>query len=151
MNLSVTVTPTITLDAYTANDVVGGLMTFKVAPTSGSGIIRAILITDAESQAEPYSLYFFDAEPTAIADAVTFAPVIADLKKIVDVVDLAAADYTTTNSLDYAVLGSHEDTAMEIYFTTESGNLYMYAVANASTPNYAAADDLSFTLMIEEV
>lgn len=148
--VSVTVTPTVTLAAYTSDDVVGGLMAFKVAPTSGSGIIRSVLCTDAENQKEQYVLYLFDAAPVAIADADPYAPVIADLKKMVGTVTVATGDYTTNNSLAWALLGGHEDTAMEIYFTTESGNVYIYAVAT-DTPDYAAVDDISFTLIVEEL
>lgn len=148
--MSVTVTPTLTLNAYTAVDVVGGLMTFDFGPVSNGGVIRQILITDAAAQSEQYSLYIFDDEPTTIANDAAFAPAIADLGKLVDVVTVATADWTEINSLDWAIIGSFEDGEMRIPFSSVSGNLYMYAVAT-DTPDYAAADDLTFTLVVEEL
>ena len=147
------VAPTVGTDAYTANDVVGGLMTFSISDQGFDGLVRSILVTDAHSQAEAYVLYLFGAQPSTIADDAAFAPTIADLKKIIGVVTLAAADYTTVNSLDWALLGGHEDNVaanvtMEIPAHSDNGDIYMYAVAT-DTPDYNAATDLTFTLSVE--
>jgi len=148
-NKRIAVTPTIGTDAYTASDVVGGLMTFAVSTEQGhrSGQIRSVLVTDAAAQSEPYTFYIFRAAPSTIADDAAFAPTIADLKKLVAVLDITAANYTTVNSLDYNIIGG-ATTALEIEFDTDDGNLYAYAVANASTPDYDAATDLTFTLLV---
>lgn len=145
----VSVTPTITLDAYTANDVVGGLMTFSgVGGSGGGGFIRSVLVVDDADQSEPYTLYIFNDEPSAIDDDAAFAPTVADLGKLVTTVDVAAGDYTSVNSSGWALLGGHEDAAMEVAFYGPT--LYMYAVAG-DTPDYASADDLRFTITVEKV
>lgn len=144
----VTVTPTITLNAYTANDVVGGLMTFTFTEPTFDGAIRSVLVTDAANQSEGYTLYIFNELPSTIANDAPFAPVIADLKKIATTVTVAAGDYTSVNSLAWALLGGHEDAQMEIFVHSNTGKLYMYAEAT-STPDYAAVDDLAFKIALE--
>ena len=145
----VTVSPTVALTAYTANDVVGGLLTFNFTDAHPfDGVIRSVLVTDAANQKEQYVLYVFNAVPSTIADDAAFAPVIADLKKMVTTVTVATADYTTANSLAWACLGGHEDTKMEVPVHSDTGSLYVYAVAT-DTPDYAAATDLVLTMTVE--
>ena len=147
-NKTVAVTPTIDTDAYTANDVVGGLMTFAFGGVGGSGSIRSITIADDDDEKAAFTLYIFNAAPSTIADDAAFAPTIADLKKLVTTVLVEAGDYATVNSNAYAILGGHEDLAtknMDIPYASADGNLYMYAVCTA-TPTYTAATDLTFTI-----
>lgn len=147
------VAPTVDTDAYTAGDVVGGLMTFSVAPQGLDGLIRSVLITDADNQSEGYTIYIFNAQPSVIADDAAFAPTIDDLNKIAGVVVVAAGDYTTVNSLGWTLIGGHEDNvaagvSMEIPVHSDNGDIYVYAVAT-DTPDYSAATDLTFTLSVE--
>lgn len=141
VNKTVVVTPDLSVDtdAYTDGDVVGGLLDITdLCGGGGGGTIRQILLTDAASLAAVYELYIFDGKPTDIADDAAFASnvVIADLNKLVAVVDIAATDYVTINSLDYALL-----TDQRIAHGT--GQLWCYLVLNGSTPNYTAATDLT--------
>lgn len=136
------VTPTIDDDAYTANDVVGGLMTFNVASPSMSGIINKVKITDADNEGAALDLYIFSAVPSTIADDAAGALVIADLDKLVCKVEVAAADYEAVNSLKFAV---KED--INAVYTTDTGNLYMYAICTG-TPTYASAALLKFTITV---
>lgn len=145
----VSVTPTISTGAYTAGDVVGGLMTFTVSDlTPVEGILRSILITDDHNQSEEYTLYVFNAVPSTIANDAAFAPTLADLKKLITTVGIASGDYTTSNSNAWALLGGHEDTIMEIHFHSDTGAIYIYAVAVA-TPDYNADGDLSIKITVE--
>lgn len=145
----IVVTPTITLNAYTAGDVVGGLMTFDVsAPRPASGEIRKIVITDDHNQSEQYTLLIHNDTPSTIANDAAYAPTIADLNMIIDEVVVATADWSTWNSNGIAIIASYENVAMRIPFHTPDGNLYVYAVAT-DTPDYAAADDLVFTMTVE--
>lgn len=144
----ITVTPTVALAAYTANDVVGGLLTFTIRAGVGlSGDILSILLTDDADQKEQYVLFLFDTLPSTIADQSAYAPTIADLKKLISTVTVATADWTTTNSNAWALLGGHEDTAMSIPFSNTSA-IYMYAVAT-DTPDYVAATDLAIVMTVE--
>ena len=138
-----TVNPTITLDAYTAGDVVGGLLQFDVsALIVNGGIINRAIIIDEDSQAEGYRLFLFSAEPTTIADAAAFAPTIGDLNKLVGVITFEAANYVTVNSLDYIIVND-----LNNVYVTEVGILYGYLVATA-TPDMVLVDALTIRLYV---
>lgn len=139
--IAVSVTPTIGTDAYTANDVVGGLLTFDVTGGAiGGGLINSAWVVDDDDEKAALKLYLFDEAPTTIADDAAFEPTAADLKKLVSVVSISA--YTTVNSNAYCVV---ED--INNVFTAPNGNLYGYLVCTA-TPTYTAATDLTVKLMI---
>jgi hypothetical protein len=140
----VTVAPTITAGAYSAGDVIGGVMEIPV--NSYSGIIRQVNVDDDDNEKAEITLYFFNAAPTAILDNAAFAPAIADLKKLVGVLVVATANYTTVNSNAWAAKA-----AVDIeYALAESGvpKLYCYGVVTA-TPTYTATSDLQFRFIIE--
>lgn len=140
-----TVTPTlvVTLAAYSIGDVVGGLITIPAGNSTGGGIVRQVLITDAANQKEPFTLYLFDALPTTIANDAAFAPVIADLNKIAATMAIAALDYVEVNSLAYAIKSP------DLEFSLADGaNLYAYLVAG-DTPDYAAAGNLTLKFTLE--
>jgi len=145
----VSVTPTVGTDAYTAGDVVGGLMSFQFTGHHPfDGIIRSVRLVDDYAQSEEYTLYIFNQKPSTIADDAAFAPTEADLLKLVTTVAVATGDWAEINSNDWALLGEHEDTAMGVYVHSYNGYLYMYAQA-ADTPDYNAADDLTITMTVE--
>lgn len=146
----IAVTPTAdTADAYTAGDVVGGLMTFGIGDQGFDGLMRSVLVVDADSQGEPYTLYVFNAQPSTIADDAAYMPTAADMKKLVTTVAVGTADYTTTSStVDFALIGGHEDGAMDIPVHSDNGNLYIYAVAG-DTPDYTTAAALTFTVSVD--
>jgi hypothetical protein len=141
------VQPTITTSAYSANDIVGGLMTFNVSSPSNCGILNRIKITDADNEGAVFDLYIFNAAPTAIANGDAAQLLIADLDKLVCKVEVAAADYKTVNSLKFAIKDEVSEGVNVSYNADTSGNLYMYAVCTG-TPTYAAATNLKFTLSV---
>jgi hypothetical protein len=142
----VAVTPTIGTDAYTAGDVVGGLLTFAVGTAfGGGGRIVKVLLIDAANQKEGYTLYLFGQAPSTIADDAAYEPTAADLAELADRVTIEAGDYTTVNGTAVAILGGHEDKAMAIPVKLYDGNVYGYLVAG-DTPDYAAATDLTLIL-----
>jgi len=136
---------TVATAAYTAGDVVGGLIALDLHSAGGGGQLRRVTLTDAASQAEPYTLYIFDQVPSTIADADPFAPTIADLKKLIATLSIVAGDYVTVNSLDYVIKDG-----LGIDFSAGNGSLWAYLVA-VSTPDYAAATDLAlrFTAWVD--
>jgi len=144
----IAVTPTVGLDAYTAADVVGGLLTFAIADQGFDGLIRGVLLTDDAAQSEQYKLYISDALPSTIADDAAYAPTIADLNKLATTVVVATADWAEIGAGDFALIGGYGDTQMEVAVHSDNGDLYMYAVAT-DTPDYVAADDLVITLIVE--
>lgn len=145
----IAVTPAVDTVAYTAGEVVGGLMTFEVAPQGFDGEIKSVLVVDAANQKEPYTLYVFSAEPSAFVDTAAFMPTAADLNKLVTTVTVGTADYTTSAStIGYALLGGHEDTDMDVPIHSDNGDLYIYAVADG-TPDYATASDLVLVVTVD--
>jgi len=141
-------TLTVTLDAYEAVDVVGGLLTWAVTGPGLSGLLRSVLITDDAAQSEQFTLYLFDSLPSTIADAAAFAPTIADLNKVACTIGIATADWTEIGEGDYALIANYEDTQMQMPIRSDNGSIYGYLVA-VDTPDYVAADDLVITLTVE--
>lgn len=140
---SVEVALAVGTDAYTAGDVVGGLITFDVDSPGNGGYVSRVKIVDDADQKEAYKLYVFDEVPSTIADDAAFAPTVADLKKLINVIAIAAADYTTINGNAYAIKSLGADI---VDFKTVSGeNLYAYLVCD-DTPDYAAATDLTIEI-----
>jgi len=135
---------TITTSAYTANDVIGGLITFDVSNSGGSGIIRWGRVVDDDAEDAELTLYLFDTSPTAILDAAAFAPTIADLKNMIGKILFEAADYEDINSNGIAIRGRGAD-AVDIDFKTDLGNIFGYLVCT-STPTYTAVTDLHLTI-----
>lgn len=144
----IAVTPTVSLTAYTAADSVGGLMTFAITDQGFDGLLRSVLLTDNAAQSEQYVLYIYESLPSTIANDAEYLPTLADLKKLVTSVVVATGDWTEINSKDWALLGGHEDAAMEIPIHSDNGSIYLYAVAT-DTPDYVAATDLTITLTVE--
>lgn len=146
---------TITAGAYSANDVVGGLITIPVATSSDAqhqikrgfpsgvrGIVRRLIVHDDDNERAAMKLHLFKSAPATIADNAAFAPTFADLQKRIGQIDVATADYSTINSNAQAI---EDDLALD--FTTLDGNLYAYLVCNA-TPTYTATTDLSLSINV---
>lgn len=131
---------TISTAAYTANDVVGGLITVDVGSAGGGGILRKVVITDSDNKKAAFTLHCFDSAPATIADADAFAPTEASLIARHDVVTIEAADYVTINSMAQAVVSD-----LAVDFEVYNGYAYYYLVATA-TPDYDNADALTLTL-----
>ena len=130
-------------NAYTANDVVGGLLTFNVTSPSNVGVINKLVIADDDNEKAAGSLFLFNAAPTSIANNAAGALAIADLKKIVSVIAVAADDYVTINGNAYAVI----DDINDVYKADGKGCLYGYFICSG-TPTYTAATDLTLTLSV---
>lgn len=131
--------PTIDTDAYTAGDVVGGLLTI---PVGRGGTLRQVRLVDNDNEGAELSLYLFRGTPTSIADDAAFATAFteADNRLLIDEpLVFAAADYITVNSEKSQVKGGHNDGAglgIEL-IPVDGENIYGYAVCTA-TPTYAA-------------
>ncbi|GIL09282.1 MAG: hypothetical protein BroJett033_7930 [Chloroflexota bacterium] len=139
---TVTKALTVATTAYTANDVVGGLIEIDVASAGGGGVVGQVELVDDANQKEPYILYLFRGAPTLIADDAAFAPTVADLKLLCGAVPITAGHYTTLNSNAWA-----QTKDLNIWYTTDSGKLYGYLVAQ-DTPDYAAAEDLTLIVTV---
>src|SRR5690349_16334679 len=101
-SLMLTQAPTITAGAYSAGDVVGGLLTFAVGSSFAGGniLIRHLTIGDADNEKAAMDLWFFNAAPTVIADNGAFSTVTdAEIRDTcVFHITVNASDYTTAGS-----------------------------------------------------
>ena len=141
-----TVTPTVTVGAYSANDVVGGRLTFSGLPPSGT--IRAVTLVDQAKQAGAYQLVLFSASPTAIADNDTFDIADADLLNVVGAVHLT--DTAGADKFDFTDNKIYMRQSLNIpYKKAGTASLFGFLIA-LGTPTYAAATDVQIQLHIEQ-
>lgn len=136
---------TVSLTAYADGDVVGGLLEFDISDMSAGGICNQIRLVDEDSQAEPFTLYLFNDAPTVIADDAAFALTVADMRKLIKVVSIAALDYTTHSTFDYV----HKELSQELIFNG-NGSIWAYLVATGGTPDYANTDALWIGLDVHQ-
>lgn len=125
--------------AYTAGDVVGGLLTpaLTVCPTNIVGV--SVAISEA-SIAVPATLYFYNATPTSFADNVAFAPVYADNEKLIAMVTLPTATLLSTRNVYQIRYGG--GSAMPLIEIDRQ--FYVYLVTSG-TPDFAAAQEIQVT------
>ncbi|HEY6021342.1 MAG TPA: hypothetical protein VIY48_15995 [Candidatus Paceibacterota bacterium] len=131
--------------AYTANDVIGGLLTFSLTSPSGCGILNGLKITDEDNEGAALDIYIFNDVPTTIADDAAGALAIGDLDKLVCKVEVAAADYEAVNSLKFAIKDEASEGLNRACALDAKGNLYAYVICTG-TPTYASGKALKMTL-----
>ena len=142
---TLTAAPTVTAGAYSANDVVGGLLTFTdaVRATGGHGQIHSITFTDLGVTANVLNLWLFDTAPATIADNGAFDPSDAELLTLVGVVQIAAADY---------LIATDNQAAMKLnvglVFNCAATTLYGYLEC-VGTPTYASTADIKLRIQVE--
>ena len=93
--VDITVAPVVTAGAYSAKDVVGGLLTFANAASvyRGSGIIRKIVIKNNAGVADLLMVSLFNEAPAVIADNGPFDPTDAEMADCIGIIPIVAADY----------------------------------------------------------
>jgi hypothetical protein len=132
------------LSAYTAHDVVGGLLKC-VYGTGGGALLRSIKVLDKANQSEPYIIHIYRSQPSAIADDAAFAPTDADGQKEIGQITVLAGDYATANGSAYSAAflrGALVDIDVP---ETCAGTIYIYLQCT-DTPDYVAADDLEIEM-----
>lgn len=140
----ISVTPTITLAAYTAGDVVGGLLTFTDTDVPvGAVAFNAVTLIEADIQNEQYVLHLFNDVPTTIANDAAYATniTISDLKIELAQITIATADWTDTGTVGSSAFKTFDP----VYAENTRNAIYGYLVAT-DTPDYSAADDLTINL-----
>jgi len=131
----------VTAGAYSANDVVGGLITFTGLR---GGVLEAIAITDNAAQSVDYLLVLFESAPTDITDNATFDIADADLVKII-------YQHTLTSATDrQAFTDNSYHFAHNLYKRLRSagGTIYGFLIT-PGTPTYAATTDVSVMLDVD--
>lgn len=137
-----TVTPTVTAGAYSANDVMGGLMTIELSAQNTGGTLGTIRIRDNDAVGPAGILYLFKTAPTAIADNVAFSLADADSDKLLAVITLGTwVDFTAFKWI--AVAGKDDGSSEPIDFRTDTGDIYAYFKVTG-TPTMTTTSALSF-------
>ncbi len=142
LSRNIAVKPTITAGAYSANDAVGGMMTFANAVASlKTGVIATVKVIDEAEQSANLKLICFQASFTATADNAALNISDADAANIVAVVDIPAANYVDIGGSSVAVVPN-----VGQLFTIVSGNSLYCQLQTLGTPTYAATDDITVVI-----
>lgn len=137
----ITLTPAVTAGAYSANDVVGGLLEFPI-PKNSSGFVRGVAISADDGETMACKLHLFVSAPTAFADNAAFAPTFNDLKNRFAQIAIAAADYATVNGNTQAIVSTNTSLDFEVQ---SQPMVYGYLVCDA-TPTFSATTDLAISV-----
>ena len=139
--LKPSVSLTVDTDAYTANDVIGGLLTFDVSGTSINGLmLNTAIFVDAGDEGAALRLFLYDEVPSTFADDAAFAPTAAD--RLLERAVVTFGTYISVNSISSQIVPDINN-----LFSTDNGKIYGYLVANGSTPNPGAATDYAIQLL----
>lgn len=138
----VSVTPVVSLVAYTANDQVGGIQTIASIVRTGVGTasLESIVVLDAAKQKAALTILLFNALPTVASvdnGAVDISD--AEMLKCIGHVNVAAADYVDVASSSVASVKN-----IALTLKPASGTSLYAVVFTTGTPTYAAVGDLVF-------
>jgi len=146
----ITQTPTITAGAYSANDAVGGKLTFAnaVRNAGGVGYIEDVIIVDYDKENAELILVCFDADFTPTADNAAFDPSDADLLNAIGWLYIGAGDYKGFSDNSMATVSNQP-----LQFKLSAGNtsLYCQLMNGSGTPTYTSTGDLTVKLAIRYV
>lgn len=122
------VQPTVTAGAYSAGDIVGGLLTFNV----GDGANSVVMITNVEvavkaAVTSTLKLVLFSADPTATTktDNAAYSLAAADVFKVASVIDFANSGALAT---DHGTPNSYSVTGLNIVCATDRGTSVIYGL-----------------------
>ena len=140
----IVVTPTITAGAYSANDAVGGKLTFTGAlgKQNWGAVNIACVITDKGKQDAALALVLFGADFTPIADNAAFDPSDADLIKIIGYISISTYLSWVDNSMAIGVA------TIPMVSGSASGTIYGQ-LYTTDTPTYTSASDLQVRLVLQ--
>jgi len=147
--ITVTQKPTITAGAYSANDAVGGLLTFanvgRTSVSNGGSILTNVVIIDDAGQDAELELWLFDRTFTAMSDNAAWAPSEADLENLIAVV--------STEDSGQGWLAAGTPSAIDIECMkridlTSGGTSLFGQLVTRGTPTYAATDDITVKVML---
>jgi hypothetical protein len=136
--ITISQTPTVTAGVYSANDAVGGLLTFASAArvSGGGGIIKQVVLLDDAGQDAAMELWLFNSTFTAMADNAAWAPSEADLRKLIAIVSTADGAYFAAGTPSAARVVV--DQRYDLTGTSMFGQL-----VTRGTPTFVATDDVT--------
>ncbi|HQM86702.1 MAG TPA: hypothetical protein PLC01_02500 [Methylotenera sp.] len=139
---------TVTNGAYSAKDVVGGLITFTGALTNGvdTGVLQAISMDLKSAQTGVFVLHLFKSQPSSIADNAVFALSAADaLLKVASI----PVNWACANGSGSEILSCYLTTGLNIPIESTVGVMYGYLVTDAVLTLTSTSDIASITLGVQ--
>ena len=141
MGKNLSITPTITAGAYTAGDVVGGKLSFPMRHEQNGGFIFRFVVVDDDNVGATLTAWFFQNDPTTIADNAALALSVADLAK--SFYKTTISTYTTHNGNKIAWV----DINPAQQFTLADGIDYVYVyLSNDNGTSYTSTSGLTLLL-----
>lgn len=139
--ISIPQTPTVTAGAYSANDAVGGLLTFANAArvSGGGGVIKDVVVLDDAGQDAEIELWLFNATFTAMSDNAAWAPSEADLRKLVAIISTADGAWFAAGTPSAARIEVSQ--RYDLTGTSLFGQL-----VTRGTPTFVATDDVTIII-----
>jgi len=141
--IGISQTPTVTAGAYSANDAVGGLLTFAgAARVSGDTcFLKNVLIFDDAGQDAVMELWLFDRTFTAMADNAAWAPSQADLRNLVAIISTIDGSWFAAGTPSVARVEVSQQ--LPVAATSLYGQL-----VTRGTPTFAATDDVTVKISL---
>ena len=139
---------TVTNGAYSAKDVVGGLMTFTGALTSGvdTGLLQAISMNIKSAQTAVFVLHLFKSQPSTIADNGIFALTTADcLLKIASI----PVTWVAANGSGSEVMSCYLTSSLNIPIESTNGVIYGYLVCDSAITLASTSGLVNVTLGVQ--
>lgn len=136
-------TPTVTAGAYSANDAVGGMLTFaNAARASGlGGIIKSVVIVDDAGQDAETELWLFDTTITAVGDNAGFTQTEAELHTVVAVISSTEGTWRASGTPSVC------DIECSRGYTCTGTSLFGQLVTRG-TPTEVATDDITVRIQL---
>lgn len=142
----VSVTPTVTAGAYSAGDIVGGLLQFSNAFSDShkKGRVKSVAIADLANQTATYDLVFFKSVPaTTYTDNAAFDPSDADLLLIDPVVQISSSNKFAFTDNSVTSLASLD------HFVSSNVNTLYAVLVDRTGRTGAAVGDITVSISIE--
>lgn len=141
---TVSQTPTVTAGAYSAEEAVGGKLTFDIIDAqTGTGIVHTLVITDLAKQSVAMELWLFDRNFTATADNAAFDVADADLPNVLGVIPIATTDWFASADSSVACVRN-----IGLVGTAIDGHNIFGQLKAVGTPTYSATSDLTVKLTV---
>ena len=138
----VSVTPTVTAGAYSANDIVGGEMTISSACRAATTevILQSVSVSDLAMQNVALQIFFFQSNPAGTyTDNAELDVTDADLQACLGVVEIAASDWINAKDNSFVTKAN-----LGIPMVPTSGSDLWAICKTTGTPTYAGTTDLEF-------
>lgn len=145
----VKVTPTITVGAYSAQDMVGGKLTLEdaVRVAGGSGYLYSVQVVDTDKIGAALEVHLFSSLAGTYADNGAESITAADWEHYLGTVSIATADYITKANALIAMPDPVIFKPILLKAVAASRDLYAIVVCTA-TPTYTHVDGLQFNFGI---